>query len=152
VAKPSPRAEFSTVSVTLVFGHTDRMGRARQLTRLLATSVAALAIPLALFIGFAVTLIAPWQQSATARSRADVHHLAYGFPHTWIVQDQHGFTPRGYPQRIGFGNPRRSPMDIQPGPFFEDVAIIAGVVGGTLMLTAGAIRLVSVRRVRPATA
>ena len=128
------------------------MSRTRQLSRLFSLSMAAIAIPFSIVIGVAITVIAPWHQTATANRPSDVRHLAYGFPRTWLVQDQTGFTGQTYPQRVGVNNPRRSPTSIEPGPFFEDVALIAGCAAACLLVTADGIGLVGMSRVRATTA
>ena len=113
---------------------------------LISASMAAFAIPFSLVIGGLLAVAAPAVQTATAHSHRDLRTLSYGYPLHWFSQDQRIHTATVYPADMRYDNPMEVPTSVRPGHLLADWAILAGALATALMLTAGGIRLIAVRR------
>jgi hypothetical protein len=80
-------------------------------------------------------------------SRAEVTHLEYGFPISWITQDQSTFVQPPYPSTtIGVGSPWHNPTGFSLGAFLLDIVIVGAAPFGLSWVVAGGARIAGRQR------
>jgi hypothetical protein len=84
-------------------------------------------------------------------SRSDVRHLQYGFPISWITQDQSTFVqPPSRPTTIGFGSPWHNPTGFSSSDFLLDMAIVGAAPFALFWVVVGGARVARRQRRAPA--
>jgi hypothetical protein len=83
-------------------------------------------------------------------NRAEVKHLGYGFPISWITQNQSDFvqTPRP-PTTIGMGSPWHNPTSASGPDFLLDMAIVGAAPFSLYWIVVGSVDLSRRRRRAP---
>jgi hypothetical protein len=119
-------------------------GTAEEASRGLPSSVVALSLIVVISSIVAVGIIAATTffmttHVATAR---DARHLEYGFPFTWVTQDQSEFLQKpSLPSDQSMASPLENPTDADPADLAYDFLILGFGPPALLAAGAGLIRL-----------